>query len=526
VTQGNVLPGFTVKSGLTALCMVVLTLSGWAQQAAPPSTPESESLAAAVRDLQQQVRELREAVSEVRTEAAQYRAETAELRRELAASRAIAASPSSESASSEPSATAPAQENTGTATALESRVAALEDSTQLLGSKVDEQYQSKVSSASKYRVRLSGIALMNLFSNRGVTDTQDVPTWADPRTAIDSKGDFGATLRQSEIGLEVFGPHLAGAKTSGNVQFDFSGGFPNTPNGVDFGLVRLRIATMRLDWERTSLIAGQDNVFVSPLTPTSFASLAVPALTYAGNLWGWIPQVRVEHRFDMSTDQSVTVQGGIFDNLTGETPADSFVRYPHAGERTGQPAYGTRVTWTHTIFGQPLTIGAAGYYSRQDWAFNRHVNGWAGMSDWQIPLAPRVELSGEFYRGQAIGALGSAFAQSVRLNGDYMLPNTRVLGLDSVGGWSQLKIKASSKLEFNGAWGIDSPFAGEVRNFVGVQNYVLTSLQRNRSGLVNFIYRPRSDLLFSAEYRHFRTFYSDNTNPQAQQVNLIMGFLF
>jgi len=37
----------------------------------------------------------------------------------------------------------------------------------LLAAKVEDQYQSKVESASKYRVRLSGIALMNLFSNQG-----------------------------------------------------------------------------------------------------------------------------------------------------------------------------------------------------------------------------------------------------------------------------------------------------------------------------------------------------------------------
>ena len=30
---------------------------------------------------------------------------------------------------------------------------------------------------------------------------------------------------------------------------------------------------------------------------------------------------------------------------------------------------------------------------------NRAVNGWAGMTDWQIPLTSHLELSGEFYRG-------------------------------------------------------------------------------------------------------------------------------
>ena len=77
---------------------------------------------------------------------------------------------------------------------------------------------------------------------------------------------------------------------------------------------------MRMDWKDTSVVVGQDSSFFSPLSPTSFASLAVPALNYAGNLWAWTPQVRIEHRFEISSDQNIMIQGGIMDNLTGEFP--------------------------------------------------------------------------------------------------------------------------------------------------------------------------------------------------------------
>src|SRR5438093_435420 len=232
-------------------------------------------------------------------------------------------------------------------------------------------------------------------------------------------------------------------------QVVISGGLPNTLNGVNYGLLRLRIARMRMDWARTSIIAGQDNAFISPLSPTSFASLAVPTFGYAGNLWGWIPQVRVEHRFDISDGHNVMVQGGILDNLVGEPPYTSFNRDAQAGERSGQPAYGTRVAWTHNLFGRTMTLGAAGYYSRQDWGFNHHLDGWAGMTDWDIPIAPRVNLSGEFYRGTAVGGLGGGVGRSVLFSG-IPGPATQIRALDSIGGWSQLKLKASSRLEGKG----------------------------------------------------------------------------
>jgi len=368
--------------------------------------------------------------------------------------------------------------------------------------------------------------LLNLFSNRGTVDNQDFPSLALQPAPADSRGNFGATLRQSEIGLEVFGPHLGGASTSGDVQVDFAGGFPNTLNGVTSGALRLRTATVRLDWPRTSIVAGQDAVFFSPLSPTSFASLAVPAMGYAGNLWSWVPQVRVEHRIELASGSSLILQGGILDNLTGEPPDFQAMRVPQAGEGSSQPAYGARVAWTGHASGQPITFGMGGFYTRQDWYFGRHVDGWAGTADWTIPLPRGFILSGEFYRGLAAGGMGAGAGRSVLFNGSLDDPATRVRGLDSVGGWSQLKYRATERLEFNGAVGLDNPMARDLRLFPNSQSYFDAQLAQNRSALLNLIFRPRSNLLLSAEYRHLRTFEIDRSDHTAEQINLMMGILF
>src|SRR5262249_50327647 len=217
---------------------------------------------------------------------------------------------------------------------------------------------------------------------------------------------FGATLRQSEIGLEVFGPEFLGAKTSGEIRFDFGGGFPaGAFDGVSTGLVRLRTGSMRLDWSRTSVVAGQDALFVSPQSPTSFASLIVPEFGYSGNLWAWTPQLRIEHKFDLNENQNLQVQAGILDNLTGE-PSYGYRRQLQAGESSGLPAYAIRTSWNATMHGKPITLGASGYYSRQNWGFDWNVDGWAASADWNIPVVPRIEISGEFYRGRAVGGIG------------------------------------------------------------------------------------------------------------------------
>jgi hypothetical protein len=564
-------PSSSSASSLSSLS----SLSG--SQAADP-------LGEAVRELSDQVRELRASMAEMRADSARSQAETRELRRELDELRAATldrrpvvteavvrtenrssststatmsgglrellnviehgnveqggvqhdsvagpqelssqeqASPEQGGASSGASATSlDDQKKTG-------RPATLEEEYDLLSGKVDDQYQTKVESASKYRMRISGIVLTNVFSNQGEVDNIDIPELAYGRQPGDSGGSFGATLRQSQLGFEVFGPRVAGARTRADLSVDLAGGFPEQPNGIESGLMRLRTATMRMDWDNTSVVVGQDGIFFSPNSPTSFASLAEPALSYAGNLWSWVPQVRVEHRFAVTDSSSWLVQGGILDPVSGEVPGTGTYRSSGPGEASRQPAYGSRIAWTHDISGQPLRLGAGGYYSRQDYGFDRNVNAWAAMADVQVPLGSQFELSGKFYRGRALGGLYGGLGQSVLFSGpDTGEAYTKLIGLNTVGGWAQLKYRPATKVEFNAAFGMDNPFAKDLEYFPYPYSYLDAALARNHAGFVNFIYRPRSDLLFSAEYRRIVTDSVANGNWNAGHLNLSMGVLF
>ena len=491
--------------------ITVIALSLTANSAAQEPKRDDASVTTSLNELQSEVRELKDLVQQLKQETTASRSEMTRLRQELEAERAgLNANPS------------PGNDQ------VDVRVGHLEDEQQLLSGKVDEQYQTKVESASKYRVRLSGVVLFNLFSNQGTVDNMDVPTIAYRSGGLESSGSFGGTLRQSIFGFEVFGPQVMGARTSGNVNFDVGGGFPNISNGVNSGLVRLRTATMRLAWKHTDLVVGQDQLFFSPNSPTSFASLIVPALAYSGNLWAWTPQMRVEHRIALSEKSTFTMQGGILDPLTGEPPYHSYTWYriPQAGELARQPAYAGRIAYSHPLFGHTFTIGTAGYYSRENWGYGRDVNGYAAMVDWNLPLDRWFTLSGSFYRGQAIGGLGGGIGRSVLYSGPLIDPTTSVLPLNTVGGWAQLKYRPTSTIEFNAAFGQDNPFASDVRYFPDADSYGDPTLARNQGMFANVIYRPRSDLLFSLEYRRLKTFSIYDYNSTAGQVNLGMGILF
>jgi len=541
-------------SSLFLFCAVVQGQD--ASTAAPSSSPASEreagpeirALADLIRDLQVQVQTLNSQLSELRTEEQRTSEEARDLRRELdlakgrmpSTSNAALESSSVSSAPSAPSSSVsqgypPPSRPASPGTPVSTQDQAVPDSSsrsdedqQLIEGKLNDLYQTKVESGSKYRLRLSGLVLLNMFDNHGTVDNQDYPAVAEPPftpSLFVVPSTFGGTLRQSQIKLQAFGPDIAGARTSADVEFDFAGGFPSTPNGAAMGVVRLRTGTIRLDWANTSIVAGQDGLFFTPLAPTSLATLAVPALSYAGNLWAWTPQVRIEHRFVVSETSSVSVQGGILDSLSGDSPADSYIRFPTWGEMSGQPAYAARVSLSQRVFGQNLTVGLGGYYGRQNWGFGRIVNGWAGTADVTLPLGKLFEFTGEFYRGRAVAGLGGGIGQSALFTGSFIDPATKITGLDSMGGWAQLKFKPRTNFEINGAIGLDNPFANELRSFASNPIY-LGAYTRNLSPLVNFIYQVRSDILFSTEFRRLQTTILDFGSNKANLINFSLGYIF
>lgn len=524
---------------VTAVLLVVAPCVARGQNASSPpatdSAPDLKSLAESVRQLQSQVQTLNSQMNELRAGQQQALLEAAALRGELNRTREQLASreggeSSSYGPSSAPAPSASADSRVPAApqqsgASLAAQVSQLEDDQRLLNDKIVEQSQTKVESGSKYRVRLSGIVLFNANITRGAVDNLDFPQIATPPETPGTSGAFSGSLRQSQVGIEAFGPDIAGARTSANLKFDFAGGFPKTPNGTAFGIVRLRTGTIRLDWEHTSIVAGQDSIFFAPLTPTTLSSLAIPALSYTGNLWSWTPQIRIEHRISLSDTSNLLLQAGILDSLTGEIPSGDY-RSPTAGEQSGQPAYAARIAWSRREFGRDMTLGLGGYYGRQNWGFGRNVDGWVGTTDVTVPLGDYFDVTGEFYRGRGVGGMGGGIGQTILLSGPITDPGTTIRGLDSMGGWVQLKFKPKANFEVNFAYGQDNPFASELRAFPASAYYYGSSLSRNLSPFVNFIYRVRSDVVFSVEYRRLQTYTLDSNANSANQIGTSVGYIF
>jgi hypothetical protein len=479
----------------------------------------AQSMEDKVQKLTQEVTELSALILELRAEMTKSREEVRDLRLELQKTRntfVVADAAGATSAQGSPPLGQATPQDQSLVTPDESgpgpeqRLTLLEENHRLLSDRLEEQYQTKVESASRYRTKLTGIVLLNAFKNDSRVENVELPGLALRPNATDTGGTFGMTALQSAVGFETYGPELGSGRVSAGLQMDFFGEAPSSAHSASWGSFRLRTATVRVDWARTSLVVGQDTPFVSPLSPTSVASLAYPAFFYSGNLWSWIPQARIDHRVRVGELSTLTIQGGIFDPVT-------------RGSR--QPAYGTRLAFSHGDADRPLTIGVGGFYGRQDRGLGHIADGWAGTADWLIPLGSRFEVSGEFFRGRALGNLGATQNRSVIFDGLETDPLSQMTGLNTIGGWAQLHFKASSTVEFNVAQGEDHPYRRDLLRFVPAGGSS-TAISKNKTGMFNVIYRPRTDLLFSMEYRRLNTSRVSVGREIANHFNLGVGVLF
>jgi len=205
--QGKDYRKILLKVCVAAASFCLCVANGYAQEGgrlAPSSSSpletssEVSALSELIHDLQTQVQVLNSQLSDLRTEQQRASAEARELRRELDLVKA-------------PTSAAPQD------TATPDRLGKLEENQEVIEAKVNDQYQTKIESGSKYRLRLSGIVLLNMFENRGPVDNQDFPQLVnspqlDPIAV--SPASFGGSLRQSQLRLQAFGPDIVGARTS------------------------------------------------------------------------------------------------------------------------------------------------------------------------------------------------------------------------------------------------------------------------------------------------------------------------
>jgi hypothetical protein len=367
--------------------------------------------------------------------------------------------------------------------------------------RVEELAQTKVQTSQRLPVTLTGMVLFNAFLNGRANGGQQDPVLASPS---DSLSGSGASLSQSIIGLTFQGPRIFGdGQVNGDLHLDLWGGSTSSLNH----LIRLRVATIRVDWKNQSLVVGQDKPIISPRDPSSLAQVAFSPLTSAGNPWLWQPQARVEQRFAWGDDMGLRAQAGVYE--TSEPAASAG---PAAASlTTARPAFqGHFLFWRNLGHGARVEI-APGFHASQTHVAGVSVPSRLLSVDWMIQPIAKLQWTGMFFTGQnaaGIGALRQGFT---------IFSGGSVRAIEAAGGWTQLSYFITNRLTFNAYGGQESNRAVDL---------LRGEITRNFAYAGNVVYRLGPNVLLGLEASQVRTRYLGSMTRLANHYDLALAYLF
>lgn len=366
------------------------------------------------------------------------------------------------------------------------------------------------------KLKFYGTVLFNAFFTDQGSNSIDIPASATPKSPS-PQDNFGATARQTRLGLSFSGLKAGNANVSGTAEVDFFGGIVGLSNGIDMNIVRMRLAYGRMDWKRFAIEAGQDWTIFSPLNPTSFAAYAVPEFSGSGNLWMRTPQIRAEWKNDGG---NVLWQIAALDPDIGDNPAVySIARVPRAGELGRLPAVETRLALSKQFDDRTATLGLSAHWGTAKNTTpgvpgSRAFESWGASVDYNLPITKLVNISGEAFAGRALGLFSGGDTQTV-----FALGQPGANGVGSRGGWLQVQLNPTKKLQSNTAYGIDLP---------DLSNLPTGSRSKNQNYMSNIVYHVSPNVIFALEWRRFLTNYRNQplSNNIGDHINLAAAYTF
>lgn len=409
---------------------------------------------------------------------------------------------------------------------LAEEVERIREDQQVIQAQVKVHEQDKAETLSHYRLWFNGLILFNAFADRGTVDAPDLPNMALPYYSSTGNNAAGASVRQTILGLSASGPRLFGAQSVADLNMDFFADENAETYPAASGSAQIHTAHFRLEWPRDQIEFGLTEPLISPLSPTSYASVAQPALAWAGNLSAWAPQLRFEHQIQLNQASKLGIEAGLWDAVYGGSNLYGYQVLPSDEESEKRPAVESRVSWTVNSH-SPFHIGLGGYRGALKTDYGTTIPSWALSNDFALRLFPKLSISGELYRGSSLAGLGGGTHKDILTGIDPSTGGQRTIGLNAAGGWAQAKLTWPRDMEFNAAIGEDDGYGRDFRTLVLADSYnPISSLARNQMVTGNFIWRPKTYLILSPEYRRILSSRLSGTSYVANLFTLSAGYSF
>ena len=387
-----------------------------------------------------------------------------------------------------------------------------------------------------FKLRAYGTVLLNVSVSDSAEVGQETPLWplsgASRVTFTDGTSKLASQIHDTIISARqsVFGFTLRPSETiggwqpSGQLEFDFFGSRPVDtlqPQGREFNQPRLRLGFFSIAKDEWTITAGQDKAIVAPLDPVSLSHVAVPLGATAGNLWAWLPQVRVDWNKKFGST-STLLQVGVLrpqfgDPRLNDLPAvGSSVDSTSSGlgERTSNPFYEARFAVSHPMArGNTGTFGIGAHYGKEKIGANRDFDSWVAAGDWELPLLSHFILRGEAYAGSNLVPFQGGVLQGIAIFQPVTTaPPQRIQKIGDAGGWGEavLPITTDNHNVFYAGAGTDDP----------VDHNLLPGSGRSKNSFAwaSFFHKINDNITVALEWSNwqFRTRNFVGPNPAAK----------
>jgi len=246
--------------------------------------------------------------------------------------------------------------------------------------------------------------------------------WANPQ-AEEAIPTTNITAKQSRFGMNIIKGDI-----NGKVEIDFYG-VGTTENK---GGVLLRKAYAEAKFNHFTLRAGQDADIISPLVPST---VNYPVAWWAGNIGYRRPMLKV-----FGNCNKVSWAVGLARNIGSDIGEDGI----DDGAAGILPEIQGRLA---AKLMDNYTIGLSGHFAQLDGLGDiGKYESWSGNLDLNLVITPKITISGEAFVGSNIAGMLGGIANASTID-----------GIDTQGGWVNLKIKPSKDLSLSVGFSMDNP---------------------------------------------------------------------
>lgn len=349
--------------------------------------------------------------------------------------------------------------------------------------------------------------------DRNLTSHGNFAVWVEPQPIDDDDEQFNMTANATRFGVQALNTRNEGVDIAGQIEFDLYAGSFGGPNLENNPRLLLRHAFFTLEWQTTKLTAGQTNDLVSPLEP---ATLNYASLWGCGNIGYRRPQISAAYTMVPSPSTDVTIAGGFFRTIGSDlTPTFSLALGEDQDESddgtdAGIPSFQALLDINHQLAsGGAIRTGVSGLYGKmkaettfgnyekyESWAFAGHI---------MFETPSGFGVAGEIFTGTNLQSYNGGILNDSRIN-----------GVDAVGGWVSSWIQPSPQVKLTGGLGIDNPDDEDLTNGRGHNRCIFAN--------VNYSFVPQVSI--GLELSQWETKYVGGSDAENVRVQTSMALNF